>query len=109
MARRDDLQEVELVEDDDVAPALPPGIPWRAVARRLPWRRLVAGAVVVAVAVGMSQWVAATREAAAVARLADLPGVLAPVDDHLTVGRPVAREDLGSLAVTSGGAVDRDA
>ena len=61
MVRRVDLQEVELVDDDDdPVPAAPVPASWRAVARRVPRRWVVAGAVAVAVAAGLAvflyQW-----------------------------------------------------
>src|SRR4051812_46351266 len=98
MSRHEELREVELVEDDDLAPA-PDGRPARL---RVPRRWLVAGAAVAVVAAGLNQWVSTSREDAAVARLAGVPGVLAPVDGTLTVGRHVSDDEIEDPAPTPG-------
>src|SRR6478752_3029673 len=82
MSRREVMQAVELVEHD-VAADEPPAD--EAPSRRRPSRRwlLVPAAVVVAL-VG-TQLVVAARERAAVAALAEVPGVVRPVDADLRV------------------------
>ncbi|WP_456823901.1 outer membrane protein assembly factor BamB family protein [Cellulomonas sp. P5_E12] len=82
MARREVMQAVELVEHDVAAdePAAD-GPPSR---RRLSRRRLLVPAAVVVALVG-TQLVVATRERAAVAALAEVPGVVRPVDADLRV------------------------
>ena len=73
------MQHVELDEESADAESVPPS-PHR---RRHRW----IGAAVVAVALGVVgfQLLADARERALLARLADVPGVLAPVDDRLPV------------------------
>ncbi|MGY4643761.1 outer membrane protein assembly factor BamB family protein [Cellulomonas sp. URHB0016] len=103
MSRHEELRDVELVEDD-LAPA-PAGRPTRL---RVPRRWLVAGAAVAVVAVGLNQWVSTSREDAAVARLTGVPGVLAPVDGTLTVGRHVPDDEIEDPAPTRGGTLRRE-
>lgn len=92
MRRRGELQQVELLD---------PTVPEEPVAaarrdRRRLW--LIVAVAVVAVGLGGTQWVLTARENAAVARLAQVPGVLAPVDDTLEVVRRLAPEDYATLA-----------
>ncbi|MBO9553088.1 PQQ-binding-like beta-propeller repeat protein [Cellulomonas sp.] len=105
MVHRKDVQQVELDEDDDLVPTSP------AAARplRLPFRRrwLVVGAAVAAAGIGAGEWVATAREDAAVARLAEVPGVLTPVDETLTVGRRLPQNLLAEPAPVPGGTLRR--
>src|SRR4051794_17676621 len=78
---RGEMRHVELDEesvDDDAAVPPPP-----ARARRRWWVAAVAGSVVLGVLA--FQAVADARDRAAVARLADVPGVLAPIDESMPV------------------------
>ncbi|WP_203757570.1 outer membrane protein assembly factor BamB family protein [Cellulomonas chitinilytica] len=112
MARRQDLQDVELVEAEDDLAEAPPGAPTGPPTARSARRRwLVAGALltVAVVAVAVNQRASTASEDAAVARLAKVPGVLAPVDDSLQVVRRLTQDDLAELAETSGGVLRRAA
>jgi hypothetical protein len=98
MARRDDMQVVELV---DGAPATGPADPADPAAGPRPrtrWRRLVVGVLAVVVVAATAQGVVTARERAALARLAELPGVLAPVDADLRVLHPVRIGDGATLS-----------
>ena len=99
MARRGELQEVQL--DDDPAPAVATG------SRRVPVRRIVAGLLVLVVALAATQWVLAARERAALAELARVPGVLSPMDEELVVERRVPARESGPLFGVAGGVLDR--
>ncbi|WP_421733082.1 PQQ-binding-like beta-propeller repeat protein [Cellulomonas sp.] len=92
MGRRGELREVELLDPVTGQPDPPPD---RTRTRHRLW--LVGGVAVVAVALGVTQWVVNAREDAAVERLAQVPGVLAPVDEALEVVRTLTPEDLASL------------
>lgn len=94
------MQEVELRSADD-APDEPPV---RVSHRGRRWIVAVAAAGVVALAV--TQGVASSRERAALARLAQVPGVLAPVDATLSPGRGVPANDPGELFGDLGGSLD---
>src|SRR6478609_3616980 len=80
MARRDGMQPVELVERD-VAQDRPTDD--ERAARRRPSRRWLAVAGLVVVALVGTQLVVAARERAAVAALAQVSGVVRPVDADL--------------------------
>lgn len=101
MARRDGLQEVELLDEHDV-PLTPP-----ATRRRTLPAVMVVGGLVLAVGLVATQWVITARERAAVEALAQVPGVLAPVDATITVDREVAADDAGTLFGRSDGILDR--
>src|SRR4051794_21411006 len=101
------LQQVEL--EDDGEPDLPPARAARPAWLRVPRRWLVAGVVVAVAAVGVDQRVTTTREDAAVARLDDVPGVLAPVDADVTVGRRLPPDTLAVAPPTVGGDLRREA
>src|SRR4051794_40038531 len=81
MPRRDALAAVELVEDDELDPREPAAPTGR---RRRRWWWLVAPAAVLAVAFAGQQAIDA-RARAADARIAALPGAVAPVGDRLEV------------------------
>ncbi|WP_456823654.1 outer membrane protein assembly factor BamB family protein [Cellulomonas sp. P5_E12] len=91
MARAGSMQEVDLVDgaaDDEPDPA--PG--------RSRWRWWAVGAAAVAVlALGGTQWVIDQRDAAAVARLARVPGVVPPLGDSLRVVRSLSQDEATSL------------
>ncbi|MEZ0446614.1 PQQ-binding-like beta-propeller repeat protein [Cellulomonas sp. ICMP 17802] len=87
------MLDVELVAAED-----DPG-PTTAAPRRFRRRWFVVGAVAVAAALGVTQWAGVTGERAEQARLAAVPGVLAPVDDTLVVSRPAPDVGLGAAAV----------
>lgn len=104
MARRGGLQEVELLDEHD-----PLSSPPHRHRRRVRPVAVVVGALVVAGGLVATQWVITARERAAVDALAQVPGVLEPVDETLTVQRRVAAEDAGSLFGRSDGFLDRAA
>jgi outer membrane protein assembly factor BamB len=92
MGRRGELQQVELL--DSAAPDQPPvAAPPRSRLRL----GLIAGAAAVVLGLGVTQWVLTARENAATARIAQLPGVLAPMDDTLEVVRRLTPEDVATL------------
>ena len=93
------MLEVELL-DDDGAPAPSPEH------RRIPRRWIVVAGIATVITVALTQWVGVARERAAVARLAEVPGVLRPVDDTLVVARRVSPAELGVLDADTGGVVD---
>ncbi|KQR17364.1 PQQ-binding-like beta-propeller repeat protein [Cellulomonas sp. Leaf334] len=101
MVRRGELQEVELLDEHDVPLSSPPP------RRRIAPGAVVVGALVVAAGLAATQWVITARERAAVEALAQVPGVLAPVDETITVARTVAGEDAGTLFGHSEGVLDR--
>lgn len=106
MAGRGELREVELLEDGDDGAS--DGVdPVPAPARRAPRTALIAAALVVAVALAGVQWFVTARERAAFAALAAVPGVLAPVDEHLDVERRVPAHDAGALFGLAGGSLER--
>ena len=91
------MQDVELTDDapDGVHESSPTP---EATARVRRWRRrLIAGTAVLALALGVAQWVVTARENAALDRLAQIPGVLSPVDESFGILRRVASVDDGSL------------
>lgn len=92
MVRDGGRQEVELV-DGPAEPTQP--LPGAAAPVRRWWFVAAAGAVVLGLA-GV-QWVVDAREDAAVARLAAVPGVLAPVGDHLDVVRHLGEAETRAL------------
>jgi hypothetical protein len=92
MGRRGELREVELL---DPATGTSGHAPDRTRSRHRLW--LVGAVAVVAGALGVTQGVLTTRENAAIARLAQVPGVLAPVDDTLETVRTLAPEDVSTL------------
>lgn len=102
MGRRGDVQEVELhdsaVPDDELPTDL------RGSRRRV-W--LVGVVAVVALALGVTQWVMTARENAAVARLAQVPGVLGPVDGTLQVVQALTPERTATLTGEAYGALLR--
>jgi outer membrane protein assembly factor BamB len=88
MARRDGMQTVELVDGaPEPAHDDPPAPP---TSRR---RWLVAAVAAVAVVAAAVQGVVSYRERAELARLATVPGVLAPFDGTLDVVRPVRGDE----------------
>ncbi|WP_315094935.1 PQQ-binding-like beta-propeller repeat protein [uncultured Cellulomonas sp.] len=89
MGRPGDLLEVELEDPSD------PDRPTPRQHRRRWW--LVVGVTAVASALVVTQWVVDARENAAVARLAQVPGVLAPVDDVLEVVGTLTPQDTATL------------
>jgi len=92
MRRRGELQQVEL--HDSALPDEEP-VERRPRSRRRRW--LVIGVIAVVLGLGVTQGVLTVRENAATARLARLPGVLAPVDDTLEVVRSLTPEDIAVL------------
>ncbi|MBO3103399.1 outer membrane protein assembly factor BamB family protein [Cellulomonas fengjieae] len=100
MGRRGALQQVELHEADAPEPRSAP-------ARTRHPRRWAAGVAAVVLALGAVQWVTASREDAAQARLARVPGVLAPVDDTLEVLRTLGPQDLVTLVGEPAGTLIR--
>ncbi|WP_186813283.1 outer membrane protein assembly factor BamB family protein [Cellulomonas xylanilytica] len=86
MARRGDMQEVELLDGDEHVTEQPE-TPARS--RRGP-RWVAAGAVAVALSLVGTQWVVDSREAAAVARLASVAGVFPQLGDELVVVREMS-------------------
>ncbi|WP_421740196.1 PQQ-binding-like beta-propeller repeat protein [Cellulomonas sp.] len=104
MGRRGDVQEVELHDSavpDDELPTDPRGSRGRV------W--LVGVVAVVALALGVTQWVMTARENAAVARLAQVPGVIGHVDESLDVVRVLTPQDTVALAGEAYGVLDRGA
>ena len=61
------------------------------------YRWLVPAVVIVALAAGGTQWTLDRREQATLARIADIPAVLAPVGTKLTITKRIAADDLGPL------------
>lgn len=108
MARRGELQDVELLEEGDER-ADEEAEPGAAPARRSRRTALIAVALVVVVTLAGAQWFVTARERAAIAALATLPGVLAPVDEHLDVERRVPAEDAAELFGYAGGSLKRAA
>ena len=91
------MQDVELTDDapDGVHESSPTP---EATARVRRWRRrLIAGTAVLALALGVAQWVVTARENAALDRLAQIPGVLSPVDESFGILRRVASVDASEL------------
>src|SRR6478736_6759611 len=85
------MQEVDLV--DGAADGEPDAAPGRSR-----WRWWAVGMAAVAVlALGGTQWVIDQRDAAAVARLARLPGVAPPLGDSLRVVRSLSQDEATSL------------
>ncbi|KQY20387.1 hypothetical protein ASD16_21160 [Cellulomonas sp. Root485] len=74
------MAAVELVERDDE-----PARPGDAEPRRRSWRRLLVPVLVAAVALVGVQVVVELRDRAAVAALADVPGVVRPVDEDVRI------------------------
>lgn len=103
MARRGGLQAVELLDEHDTP------LSSRPPRRRVAPTAVVVGALVVVAGLVATQWVITARERAAVRALAQVPGVLAPVDETLVVQRRVAAEDAGVLFGWSDGFLDRAA
>jgi len=96
------MQEVELLDgaaDDGHGSGPTPEATGRMRVRR---RRLIAGAAVLAVTLGVVQWVTTARENAALARLSHVPGVLSPIDANLDVVRRVPSADVGALVGSTG-------
>ena len=108
MARRGELQDVELLEEGDDR-ADEEAEPGAAPARRSRRTALIAVALVVVVTLAGAQWFVTARERAAIAALATLPGVLAPVDEHLDVERRVPADDAAELFGYAGGSLKRAA
>jgi outer membrane protein assembly factor BamB len=106
MARRGEMQEVELLDGDGDAGRIGPA-PEATGRMRVGRRRLIAGAAVVAVTLGVAQWVVTARESAALARLAQVPGVLSPVDATLDILRRVPAADVAALFGGTGGRLER--
>ncbi|WP_421740513.1 PQQ-binding-like beta-propeller repeat protein [Cellulomonas sp.] len=108
MARRGELQDVELLEEGDF------GADEDAERGAAPVRRgrrpaLVAVALVAVVTLAGVQWFATARERAAIAALSAVPGVLDPVDEHLDVERRVPADDAAELFGYAGGSLKRAA
>jgi len=104
------MQEVELLDgaDDGVDHSPDAGPHPDGTARsRVRRRWLIGGAAVVAVALGLTQWVVTARESAALARIADVPGVLSPVDETLDVVRRVPSADAAEVFGPAGGGLTR--
>lgn len=101
MTRRGDLQEVELLDGDDPPAVEPPA------RRRFPTAAVVGAALVLVVGLVVTQWVLTARERAAVAALAQVPGVLAPVDETLVIERRVSTEEASALFGQAWGALER--
>ena len=109
MARRGEMQEVELLDADDgvsheTGVDSPVGTTGRTRVRRW-W--LLGGAAALAVTLGVAQWVMTAHESAALARLARVPGVLLPVDQTLDVVRRVPAADVAALFGAVGAGVER--
>ena len=109
MARRGEMQEVELLDADDgvsheTGVDSPAGTTGRTRVRRW-W--LIGGAATLAVTLGVAQWVMTAHESAALARLAQVPGVLLPVDQTLDVVRRVPAADVAALFGAVGAGVER--
>lgn len=102
------MQEVELLDGDGDSDGQGAGRTSEATGRRrVGRRRLIAGAAVVAVTLGVVQWVVTARESAALARLAQVPGVLSPVDATLDIVRRVPAADAAALFGTGGAGLER--
>jgi hypothetical protein len=102
MSRRGEMQEVELLDAGDALDNADPSpgvgsAPDPSGRPRVGRRRLAAAAVVVAVTLGVVQWVAAAREGAALTRLSHVAGVLSPIDGGLTVLQRVPAADAAEL------------
>lgn len=106
MARRGELQEVELLDEGDEGDG---GDPGAAPVRRRRRTALVVVALVVVVTLACVQWFVTARERSAIAALAAVPGVLAPVDEHLEVERRVPSDDAAELFGFGGGSFERAA
>ncbi|NUU16570.1 PQQ-binding-like beta-propeller repeat protein [Cellulomonas humilata] len=108
MARRGELQDVELLDEGDLV-AYDHADPGAAPMRRGLRTALIAAALVVVVTLVGVQWVVSARERAAIAALATVPGVLAPVDEHLDVERRVPADDAAGLFGFGGWSLERAA
>lgn len=105
MTRRLELQEVELLDEDATEPAA-----HQDERRRAPRRRWLAGGVVgVVVVLGAVQGVAVLRERAAVAELATVSGVVAPVGETLVADRTISSDDINTMFGYAGGSVEHAA
>lgn len=91
MDRREGTQEVELVEG-----AAEPPLPVARTARERRWW-FAGGVVAVVLVLAGVQWTVDTRERAAVADLAAVPGALDPLGDELEVVRRIGEEETRSL------------
>ena len=94
MARGGGMQEVELLDELDGAPPSPDEPPARH-GRLLRW--IAVGVAGVVLGLAGVQWTVDSRERAAVARLADVPGVLPPLGDTLEVVRTVRTSEAARL------------
>ncbi|WP_421732721.1 PQQ-binding-like beta-propeller repeat protein [Cellulomonas sp.] len=108
MARRGELQDVELLDEGGVD-AYADVDPGAAQVRRGRRTALIAAALVVVVTLAGVQGFISARERAAIAALATVPGVLAPVDEHLDVERRVPAADASGLFGFRGGSLERAA
>ncbi|PVU83188.1 hypothetical protein DDP54_09470 [Cellulomonas sp. WB94] len=110
MARGGEMQEVELLDGSDDGVGHPPDVgaqPDATGRTRVGRRWLIVGAAVVAVSLGLAQWVVTARESAAVARLAQVPGVLSPVDESFAVVRRVPAADAAEVFGVPGAGLER--
>jgi outer membrane protein assembly factor BamB len=94
MARRGDMQEVELLDgDDDVTEPLETA----ARPRRAHRWWIAAGVAVVALSLVGTQLVVDAREDAAAARLAAVPGAFPPIGDELVIVRTLPEAEAATL------------
>ncbi|CAN5183574.1 hypothetical protein BH11ACT1_BH11ACT1_26310 [soil metagenome] len=104
------MQEVELLDGADDGVSHEPGVdaPADTTGRtRVRRRWLIGGAAVLAVTLGVAQWIVTAHERAALARLAQVPGVLLPVDQTLDVVRRVPAADVATLFGVAGAGLER--
>ncbi|HEX5332537.1 MAG TPA: PQQ-binding-like beta-propeller repeat protein, partial [Cellulomonas sp.] len=110
MARRGEMQEVELLDGVDDGAGHEPGVgphPGATARTRVRRRWLIGGAAALAVTLGVAQWVVTARESATLARLAHVPGVLSPVDETLDIVRRVPAADVAELFGVAGAGLER--